>query len=381
MRWLIVVIGLLAIAGCGEGGPVPTEDAATADSDAAAVASDAATTPGQDASMPADDATVSADDAAMPVPDASETPDAELPGPDAGQPVDAAVVQVDAGATAPDAGLVPDGGTAGCTAGAAGCTCVDEPADSANACRHSFGGVYSNHACSASYQCCDGTWKAGQGSCGACACVEVTGTAGCVPAADAVSVCFPSWVGVSEPLPATLQQSMDGVSWRTGCPLPLDQLSLLTMSHWGFDGAVKTGLMVVATNSAPNVLKAFRTMYEARFPVERMKLVDDYGADDDLSMADNNTSAFNCRPITGGGAFSQHSYGTAIDVNPVQNPYVYGTLVLPPAGSSYLNRDDVRPGMIVDPGPALGAFKSIGWFWGGDWTSPQDYQHFSINDS
>jgi hypothetical protein len=110
-----------------------------------------------------------------------------------------------------------------------------------------------------------------------------------------------------------------------------------------------------------------------------MELVDVYGGDDDRSMEANNTSAFNCRRVTGGTSFSQHSYGTAIDLNPLPNPYVRGDTVLPPAGRAYLDRTDVRQGMIVDPGPVVGAFAVIGWEWGGNFTALKDYQHFSEN--
>ena len=161
--------------------------------------------------------------------------------------------------------------------------------------------------------------------------------------------------------------------------MSLDALSLLTVAHWGFDSEVRVGRLVVATDVSRDVEAALRLVYEARFPVERMVLVDAYDASDDRSMADNNTSAFNCRPVTGGAGWSEHSYGTAIDVNPVQNPYVRGRTVLPPAGAAYLDRADVRPGMAVDPGSLVGAFRAIGWGWGGGWQSLEDFQHFSAS--
>ena len=137
--------------------------------------------------------------------------------------------------------------------------------------------------------------------------------------------------------------------------------------------------MVVAADVADAVLSAFRQIYDSGFPIARMQLVDDYGADDDRSMAADNTSAFNCRPVTGGTGFSQHSYGNAIDINPVENPYVRGTLVLPPEGAAFADRENVRPGMIV-PGDAVSsAFAAIGWVWGGDWVTLKDFQHFSAN--
>jgi hypothetical protein len=142
--------------------------------------------------------------------------------------------------------------------------------------------------------------------------------------------------------------------------------------------APRSGRPALPPVVAEVVLDVFR-LCAARFPLARARLVDAYGASDDASMADDNTSAFNCRAITGGTAWSEHSYGDAVDLNPVENPYVAGTTVLPPAGAAYTDRADLRPGMIVDPGPVTGAFRVHGWTWGGTWTSPRDYQHFSAN--
>ena len=111
-----------------------------------------------------------------------------------------------------------------------------------------------------------------------------------------------------------------------------------------------------------------------------MEPVSLYGGSDDESMAANNTSAFNCRAVTGGSSWSQHSYGNAIDINPVQNPYVSGSLVLPPEGEAYTDRDPSVPGLIFEPGPLTGAFLRKGWGWGGNWISLKDYQHFSENN-
>jgi hypothetical protein len=178
-----------------------------------------------------------------------------------------------------------------------------------------------------------------------------------------------------EPLPTSLRRTMTGSSWRSGCPVGLDDLRLLTLTHHTFDDEVRWGHLVVHRTVAGDVADAFGRVHDAGFPIERMRIVDRYGADDDRSMADNNTHAFNCRRITGGSSWSKHSYGWALDINPVQNPYVRGDTVLPRAGRAYLDRDDVRPGMIVRPGPVVAAFDAIGWTWGGDWQSLKDYQH------
>jgi len=167
-------------------------------------------------------------------------------------------------------------------------------------------------------------------------------------------------------------------SWHPGCPVPIDDLRLLALDYLGFDGKVHQGEMVVNATVARDVIAVFRRLFDARFPIERMVMVDEYGGDDDRSMAANNTSAFNCRAVTGGTAWSEHSYGWAIDVNPVQNPYVTnGGMVLPPAGAAYVDRDADAPGMIHAGDDVVGAFASIGWWWGGNWSSFEDYQHFS----
>jgi hypothetical protein len=151
------------------------------------------------------------------------------------------------------------------------------------------------------------------------------------------------------------------------------------MSHWGFDGAVHRGELVVAADQAHAVLDVFHNLFAARFPIQRMRLVDAYGGDDDRSMAANNTSGFNCREVTGRpGVWSEHSYGRAIDINPIQNPYVTGDgPVAPPAGADYVNRERRARGMIHEGDIVVRSFAAIGWSWGGNFETLKDYQHFS----
>lgn len=167
-------------------------------------------------------------------------------------------------------------------------------------------------------------------------------------------------------------------SWRQGCPVPVESLRLLTVSYWDFSGDRRTGELVIHKDHAEQVLSVMRRLYELKFPIERMELVDNYQGDDDLSVAANNTSAFNCRSVTGRpGVWSQHSYGWAIDINPVQNPYISSGVVSPPSAAKYENRSQKLPGMIHADDAVVRAFASIGWSWGGAWTNPKDYQHFS----
>lgn len=169
-------------------------------------------------------------------------------------------------------------------------------------------------------------------------------------------------------------------SWRSGCPVPLGDLRILSLRHWGFDGKTHAGELVVHEAHAEDVLGVFEALFDARFPIRRMELVDVYDADDDRSMAANNTSAFNCRrSASGSGAWSQHSFGNAVDINPIQNPYVSGGGVEPPAGERYTDRSMRAAGMIRANDVVVKAFARIGWEWGGDWTSSKDYQHFSSN--
>lgn len=177
--------------------------------------------------------------------------------------------------------------------------------------------------------------------------------------------------------PAT-RKRMVGVSWHPGCPVPLSDLRVLTLTHWGFDGRVHRGRLVVNEDAARPLLKAMHALFALHFPIRRMHLVDDYGAVDDRSMAADNTSAFNCRFVAGTHRWSEHAYGRAIDINPVENPYADGHgYVSPPAGAPYADRAQRARGMIHGGGPVVGAFAAVGWGWGGRWDWPKDYQHFS----
>ncbi|TNC17980.1 M15 family metallopeptidase [Georgenia sp. 311] len=168
-----------------------------------------------------------------------------------------------------------------------------------------------------------------------------------------------------------------GSSWRPGCPVAPADLRTVVASHWDAEGRLRTGRVVVAAGLARDVATILEDLYRARFPVQRMVPVAQYGGSDAASMAANNTSAFNCRAVTGGTSFSEHAYGRAIDVNPLVNPYVVGSTVLPPAGAPYADRSHHAPGTIHPGDEVVRAFAARGWAWGGDWRSPKDYQHFS----
>jgi len=173
-------------------------------------------------------------------------------------------------------------------------------------------------------------------------------------------------------------------SYANGCPVPLDDLRYLRVSHWDFNGRVQQGELVVAAKHADALVVVFRKLYAAKFPIQRMRLVSDYGGDDERSMAANNTSAFNCRTVAGTSRWSQHSFGAAVDLNPIQNPYVTRVGVSPTAGKPYAGSGDRRAtvqGLITADSAVVRAFREGGWEWGGDWSSPKDYQHFSAAGS
>ncbi len=161
--------------------------------------------------------------------------------------------------------------------------------------------------------------------------------------------------------------------------MEVDALRAVDVSHWGFDGETHTGRLIVAASVADDVVAIMSDLFSAGFPIERMRPIDVYDGSDDASMAANNTSAFNCRAVTGGSSWSEHSYGTAIDVNPLVNPYVRGRTVLPPEGSRYADRTRDDPGMIHAADSTVEAFSARGWIWGGTWSSPKAYQHFSTS--
>jgi hypothetical protein len=195
----------------------------------------------------------------------------------------------------------------------------------------------------------------------------------------ATTVASPQFDWSSETLGAATRASMEGVSWRPGCPVPLDDLRLVRLVYWGFDDQPHWGQLVVNSDSVTAIVGAFQSLFESRFPIRQMRLVDDFGGDDEQSMAADNTSAFNCRLVPGSSAWSEHAYGRALDINPLENPWVHNGQVDPPSGAPWVDRTRSDPAMIAHGDAAWQAFIAVGWKWGGDWSSLKDYQHFSAN--
>ena len=170
-------------------------------------------------------------------------------------------------------------------------------------------------------------------------------------------------------------------SWRPGCPVAPAQLRRLRVAYWGFDGRAHAGALVVNADAVSDLVHVFARLYAARFPIRRMRPIDAYHGRDEPSLEADNTVAFNCRYAVAPGPkrWSVHAFGCAIDVNPVENPYLEGGRVHPRAGRAYLDRSRYRPGMAVAGRLLVRVFATAGWQWGGRWTGSPDYQHFSAS--
>ncbi len=179
------------------------------------------------------------------------------------------------------------------------------------------------------------------------------------------------------PIPSTIRDNMINVTWQPHCPVALDDLTLLNITYWGFDNQPHLGELIVHKKLAKESLSIFQQLYRHHYPIERMELMFHFNGNDEMAMEQNNTSAFNCRPITGTKhKFSQHSYGCAIDLNTKINPYVKNHTVLPKNAQAYVNRQQQIHGMIHKNDATYRLFQEKHWHWGGDWQSLKDYQHF-----
>jgi poly-gamma-glutamate synthesis protein (capsule biosynthesis protein) len=210
---------------------------------------------------------------------------------------------------------------------------------------------------------------------------ELQRCAGLGPSRGLAQADDPPYTSTIRPIGAALAERMTA-SHGSGCPVPLRDLRHLRMTHRNFDGQARTGEMVVHRRYARGVTRAFGRLYAAGWPIARMRLVDDYGGDDDRSMAANNTSGFNCRRVAGQANWSAHAYGAAIDLNPVQNPYVRPGSIDPPNGRAFaaIDRGATSPvpaGVIRAGELPVSVFARLGWQWGGNWVGAKDYQHFA----
>ena len=199
----------------------------------------------------------------------------------------------------------------------------------------------------------------------------------------AAPAALPPYHAQVAPLSPAQRTAMTPSVWRPGCPVALGDLRRVTITYVGFDGHAHRGALVVNRSVAAPVARAFGELYAARFAIRRMVPIEAYGGDDFRSIEADNTSAFNCRPATGSSHWSEHAYGRAIDLDPLENPYVSGGRTSHTASRPYLDRAAVakRPGVISAGGVVTRAFARIGWGWGGSWSGTRDYQHLSASGS
>jgi hypothetical protein len=203
----------------------------------------------------------------------------------------------------------------------------------------------------------------------------------------ALLVAAPPFHSTVQPVPQQVRaQVVSAGLYRSACPVTFAQLRVLTVSHWDFDGAVTTGQLVVNRSAAGRLATVFRKLYVLRFPIRHMQLTDAYGPKRQRPADGDVTDAFECRqavpsPCSGGsgtGHWSEHAYGLAVDLNPIENPYVGCGQTRQRASRPYLNRSRVRTGMVTPR--VVNAFRSIGWGWGGSWSgTTKDYMHFSAS--
>lgn len=199
------------------------------------------------------------------------------------------------------------------------------------------------------------------------------------PAAVPTSVTPPS-TAASQPAVQPVTAAELGATWRPGCPVAPEQLRRVELDYVGLDGRTHRGDLVVHEDVVADVIAIFGELRQQGYPIAKMQTPDHYpAAADELSMEDNNTSAFNCRPLPGSDRWSLHAYGRAVDINPLFNPYLERSGDLEPTTArAYLNRARTDPGILHAGDSAVRAFTDRGWTWGGYWHNPIDYQHFEL---
>lgn len=175
---------------------------------------------------------------------------------------------------------------------------------------------------------------------------------------------------------SALRNQMQKTTWHQGCPISIADLRLVVTPYWGFDQQAHTGQLIVSKKVASQVAAIFQKLYLAHFSIHSMQPIEYFNGNDDISTAADNTSAFNCRPVTGNARrFSLHSYGLAIDINPLENPYVIGQYFSPKDAAAFLNRQQKQKGMIFENSLVTQLFKHQGWRWGGEFHDLKDFQH------
>ncbi len=185
-----------------------------------------------------------------------------------------------------------------------------------------------------------------------------------------------------EPIPDDIFEKMQGKSYKENCTVPREELRYLHILHVGFDNNTHEGELIVNKRIAEDVLDIFKELYKAGYQIEKVRLIDEYNAQDELSMRDNNSSAFNFRYISYSTTLSKHAMGLAVDINTLYNPYIKqvdGRLNIEPANAvQYVDRNRQFPHKIDHQDLCYKLFTKYGFEWGGDWEDSKDYQHFEI---
>lgn len=184
----------------------------------------------------------------------------------------------------------------------------------------------------------------------------------------------PTYVASIRPIPDDV---LARSSWTASCPVTVEELRYVTLTHHGFDGEVHTGEMIINSSVAEDVVDVFHRLFETGFPIEQMRVTTLEEVDDPPTGDFNETGSFVCRAAVGSSNWSAHAYGLAVDINPFHNPYVKDDLVIPELASAYADRDNAKVGMIFPGDVVTQAFADIGWGWGGDWNTLKDWMHFS----
>ncbi|MGN1393041.1 MAG: M15 family metallopeptidase [Succinivibrionaceae bacterium] len=202
---------------------------------------------------------------------------------------------------------------------------------------------------------------------------------------DVYAVTHPDEFFTISTISPELLERINGKSYKEFCKFPVSDLRYLTVLHKNINGRTIRGELIVNKYIAKDVINIFKILYRESYPIEKIKLIDDYDADDQRSMEDNNSSAFNCRYISNTTKLSKHALGLAIDINTKYNPYVKtledGTLVIEPKNATkYVDRSRNFKYKVSLNDDAYKAFISKGFIWGGGWKSVKDYQHFELND-
>lgn len=198
----------------------------------------------------------------------------------------------------------------------------------------------------------------------------------CVIAQTYDTLRYRKYCFISQPVPNAVKVRMQGKSMPDTAQISFDQLRYLTLPYYDFDGHIRKGELICNKAISYDLLCIFRALFSRAYPINSIRLVDDFDADDETSMQANNTSCFNYRTIAGTNVLSRHAFGMAVDINPLQNPCVRGSRIQPKTATNFVDRDKDFLHKIDEDDFCKEVFTSFGFQWGGDWRRMKDFQHF-----